>query len=156
MRRGWSFDGHSILCRNVLLQWLVGLLAFSGSDAAPAPVMLRIGSSGGCTELSGSVELNLVANTQIFVPSSSLPVWNVVSAEPAMVVVHACRTLQQDACRAVRVRPIAERCSALAPLGIVVFGTKRTNPSVPANTILATAAIVAVVVFCGMQVHYGS
>lgn len=120
---------------------------------APAPIVVRIGNRDGCTAATGSVELNLVAGTQVFVPLSSLPVWNIVSAEPALVVVRACSTLRQDACRAVRVYSTAERCTGISPLGIVIFGTKRSNPSVPANTILATAAVVACVVFCGMQLR---
>lgn len=118
---------------------------------------VRIGGAGSCGDPNAAaVELPLMEGSQIWVPSSTLPVWNIVSVDPAVVEVRACKALQSTVCRAVRVHPIAERCSDLAPLGIAIFGTKHTPISVPFATIYVAGTLVGCAALLGLQVTRGT
>jgi hypothetical protein len=132
---GWSLGGHSIL--------LLVLL----SDAAPSPgIFVVVGQVGDCDGISTGSTIRLAPNMQVYVPESSLPIWDVVTAEPARVVVRACSDGgKTQVCRHVVLATTAEHCATIAPLGIVLFGAKRTTNGTIAVHVYGSLALLVIV-----------
>ena len=146
MSIGWSLGGQSILWGVV---WILANITVT--QCAPAelpPVVIAIGTGGACDDVTIiPTNVPLFPATQVYVPISKLPVWNVQSVQPARVVVLACTTLAGTNCRSVVLSPTAQRCTELSLLGVVVFGDQSLVSSAPLTTVYATLAIVMVAVF---------
>jgi hypothetical protein len=136
MHMGWLLGGHSIL----LMVWV--------SAAVPVPgVLVVVGQVGDCDGVKTGSAVHLAPNMQVYVPESSLPIWDVITAEPARVLVRACSDgAKTQVCRHVAMRTTAERCAVIAPLGIVLFNGKSTVSGTVTVHVYGTLALLALVI----------
>jgi hypothetical protein len=128
----------------LMILCLLWALSTAGARGVPY-VAVVVGDPAGCAGSTVGFEVELTVGLQVFVPTSTLPVWEPVEVGPARAVVRACKTGGDPICRLVVLTPIAERCTLVAPLGVTVFGSKPPRVSSRSLNVYATVVLVALV-----------
>tara|TARA_B110000971_G_scaffold208881_1_gene234416 strand:- start:226 stop:672 length:447 start_codon:yes stop_codon:yes gene_type:complete len=120
-------------------------LSVAGAVVLPPSVVVVVADASSCAEIGTGFEVNLVLGAQVYVPTSTLPVWEALEVGPARAIVQACQSVPDPVCRRVVLTPIAERCTVVAPLGVSILGTKPLRLTSSSVNVYATVAMVALV-----------